>query len=90
MHDYKKALSSHVGLTKRMTFSRGQLARVRGAIAAQTTCSRKEICIYVAGSLGRLETGQISDLDVFLFADNPNKVPEQRTLTRLEEIQALS
>jgi len=90
LHEYRRALSAHVGLSKRMTFSRGQLARVREAIAAQTTCSRKEICIYVAGSLGRLETGQISDLDVFLFADKPHKPLEQRTLTRLEEIQALS
>ena len=29
-------------------------------------------------------------MDVFLFADNPNRSPEQRSLTRLEEIQALS
>jgi hypothetical protein len=73
-----------------MAFSRGQLDRVRQAIAAQTTCSRPEICIYVAGSLGRLETGQISDLDVFLFADRPSKKDTERSLSRLEEIVALS
>ena len=73
-----------------MTFSLGQLARVREAISAQTTCAREEICIYVAGSLGRLETGKISDLDVFLFVDSIQNTPGKRTITRLEEIMVLS
>jgi hypothetical protein len=88
--EFKKALADHAGLSKRMAFSRGQLQRVRDAIAAQTTCSRPELCIYAAGSLGRLETGQISDLDVFLFADRPDRNGSERSLTRLEEILALS
>ena len=90
MDAFRVALANHIGLSKRMAFSRAQLQRVREAIAAQTTCSRPEICIYVAGSLGRLETGQISDLDVFLFADRPTKKDAERSLTRLEEIVALS
>ena len=90
MNAYSNALSSHEGLSKRMKFSNNQLELVRKAIAKRTICSRKDICIYVAGSLGRLETGEISDLDVFLFADAPNKPPEQKTLTRIEEIQILS
>jgi hypothetical protein len=90
MHAYREALAAHDGLSRRMAFSRGQLARVREAISAQSTCSRPDLCVYVAGSLGRLEIGQISDLDVFLFADNPANGRKQRTLNRLEEIQALS
>lgn len=90
LDQFRHALASHAGLTKRMDFSRSQLERVRLAIAAQTNCSKPELCIYVAGSLGRLETGQISDLDVFLFADRPSKEPTERSLTRLEEIVALS
>ena len=90
MTGFLTALKNHSGLSKRMAFSRAQLERVRQAIAAQTNCSRPEICVYVAGSLGRLETGQISDLDVFLFSDRPNKKESERSLTRLEEIVALS
>ncbi len=90
MHEYRKALADHEGLSNRMSFSKGQLARVRTSIASQPICSRPQLCIYVAGSLGRLEIGQISDLDVFLFADDPDKQADSRTLSRLEEIQALS
>jgi hypothetical protein len=90
MTQYQELLASHENLRKRMAFSRGQLERVRAAIATQNTCSRPDLCIYVAGSLGRLELGQISDLDVFLFADRAGNRTGQRTLNRLEEIQALS
>lgn len=90
MTGFRTALKNHTGLSKRMAFSLVQLERVRQAIAAQTNCSRPEICVHVTGSLGRLETGQISDLDVFLFADRPSKKESERSLTRLEEIVALS
>lgn len=90
MHEFRKALAQHVDLSKRMAYSKGQLEKVRTAMAAQTICSRPELCIYVAGSLGRLEVGQVSDLDVFFIADKPDKQSDQRSLTRLEEIQALS
>ncbi len=84
MTGFRTALKNHTGLSKRMAFSLVQLERVRQAIAAQTNCSRPEICVHVTGSLGRLETGQISDLDVFLFADRPSKKESERSLTRLE------
>lgn len=90
MEDFRKALSDHPGLSTRMAFSRSLLERVRRAISAQTTCSKPELCVYAAGSLGRLETGQISDLDVFLFADRVSRNATERSLTRLEEIVALS
>ena len=90
MQRFQEALEKHEGLSKRMSFSERQLAKVREEIRTQPTCARSELCIYVAGSLGRLELGQISDLDVFLFADSPEKRSDQRTLSRLQEIQALS
>lgn len=90
MQKFQMALQQHSGLSKRMSFSQEQLGKVREAISKRTNCARKDLCIYVAGSLGRLELGQISDLDVFLFADSPEKQSSQRTLSRLQEIQVLS
>ena len=90
MDTYRKLLASHDGLSKRMSYGRGLLERVRTAAAQRSTCSRNEICAYVAGSLGRLETGQISDLDVFLFAHRKNKQVGERSINRLEEILVLS
>lgn len=90
MDTFRGAVASHVNLSKRMRYSRGLLQRVRLAVSAQTNCSKPEICIYAAGSLGRLETGQISDLDVFLFADRPGREPGTKSVTRLQEIEVLS
>ncbi|OWU65761.1 MAG: hypothetical protein CBB60_003030 [Armatimonadetes bacterium Cent15-Ar3] len=90
MDTFRQALSGHEKLSERMAFSRELLHKVRAAIAAHTFCTKPEVCVYAAGSLGRLEVGQISDLDVFLFADRNGKQPHERTLTRLEEISALS
>lgn len=90
MDHFRTTLAAHDRLADRMAFSRGLLERVRKAAATHSTCSRPELCVYAAGSLGRLETGQISDLDVFLFADRDPRGAGQRSLTRLEEIMALS
>jgi hypothetical protein len=90
METYRQALESHQRLMDRMEFSRGLLGRVRSAAARHMTCARPELCVYAAGSLGRLETGQVSDLDAFLFADRSARTQGARSLTRLEEIQALS
>lgn len=90
MGTFRRALSNHEKLSERMAFSRELLHKVREAIATRPFCTRPEICVYAAGSLGRLEVGQISDLDVFLFADRSDKQPHERSLTRLEEISALS
>lgn len=90
MQKFQTALQQHAGLSNRMRFSQEQLAKVRDSISKRESCTRKDLCIYVAGSLGRLELGHISDLDVFLFADSPGSVGGQRTLSRLQEIQVLS
>ena len=90
MDEFRSRLASHEKLADRMAFSRETLERVRTAAAGYTTCSRPELCVYAAGSLGRLETGQISDLDVFLFADRTDREQGKRSLTRLEEIMALA
>ena len=73
-----------------MHFSKQLLEQVRITAATHPSCSRTDVCVYAAGSLGRLETGRISDLDVFLFADRSDRKPGERSLTRLEEIVALS
>ena len=90
MDTFRSALANHTKLSSRMRFSRSLLERVRIAVSAKMNCSKPEICIYAAGSLGRLETGQISDLDVFLFADRPDRTPGTRSVTRLQEIEILS
>jgi hypothetical protein len=88
--DYQAALQSHDALTERNAYSRELLARVRGAVAKRTHCSSPSICIFAAGSLGRHETGRISDLDPFLIADRPDRRDGERSLSRLDEISILS
>lgn len=73
-----------------MSYSYELLEKVRRAVCVQTNCSKPEVCIYAAGSLGRLEAGRISDLDVFLFADRPGRTPGTRSVTKLQEIEVLS
>lgn len=90
MDAFRQLLAGHVGLSKREEFSTQLLARVRDAIAERPACARPEVCVYAAGSLGRLEVGKVSDLDVFLFADRPSKRESERSLTRLQEIEVLS
>ena len=90
MDFFKAALANHIGLSKRMQYSRSLLERVRLAVSAKTNCSRPEVCIYAAGSLGRLETGKISDLDVFLFADSPGRPAGAKSITKLQEIVVIS
>ena len=90
MEDFRTKLAEHKGLLDRKIFSEDLLQKVRSAVARHSMCSRQELCVYAAGSLGRLETGQISDLDVFLFADRSHRNAGERSLTRLEEIMALS
>ena len=90
MNKFRAALKSHEKLASRTAFSKKLLERARTTAAGFSACSRSEVCVYAAGSLGRLETGQISDMDVFIFADREPRVQGERSLTRLEEIMVLS
>ncbi len=88
--DYSDALRSHARLQSRMSFSRELLSRVRTAVTAKLHCSSPSLCIFAAGSLGRHETGKISDLDVFLISDRTGRQRGERSLPRLTEILTLS
>jgi hypothetical protein len=51
----------------------------------------RRLCVFAAGSLGRFETGRVSDLDVFLLCHSPRrKSASQRSVSRLAEIQAFA
>lgn len=90
MNEFRTALKAHTKLANRTAYSKRLLERARTTAAGFSSCSRSEVCVYAAGSLGRLETGQISDMDVFIFADRKLRAPGERSLTRLEEIMVLS
>lgn len=96
---YSDALLSHTRLQERMTYSKELLCRVREAVSKKTNCGSSNLCVFAAGSLGRHETGQKSDLDVFLIADR-RKIDIGRegrreegtvpNISRLDEIMTLS
>lgn len=80
----KEILECHEGLTKRLNASTERLSLLSKEM--QDLLKSKEhqgICAYAAGSLGRLESGPASDLDLFLIT-NKSK------LARLEEVRLLA
>lgn len=90
MGKFQEAVEGHASLASRMEFSRTSIENVCKATSSKKYCARRDVCIYVAGSLGRLETGRKSDLDVFLLADRSGRGAGDRSLSKLEEISLLS
>lgn len=90
MEDFRQALAQHQRLQKRMAYSVGLINRVKRELATRPACSRSDLCIYAAGSLARYETGRVSDLDVFFIGHRPQKKAGERSISRLEELQAFA
>jgi hypothetical protein len=90
MELFTRTLADHAGLQDRADFSKKLIRRIRLELAEHTSCCRNELCIYAAGSLARLETGRISDLDLFFIADRRRRLTSERSLSRLDEIQLFS
>lgn len=75
-------LESHTEMARRKETSLAQLAKVRANFLNNPSDSYEKVTIFSAGSLGRLEAGENSDLDIFVVADHE--------IGRLNEIRLLS
>ena len=90
MSSFQSALAAHTRLQDRAAYSRDLLQRVRTALAARTSCSTPELCIYAAGSLARCETGRASDLDIFMIGHRTGRTGRERSVSRLHELRAFA
>lgn len=90
MGNFSDALAEHTRLQARIVRSKSLLADVRKHLSARPACSRSDLCIYAAGSLARLETGRISDLDLFFIGHRPERGQGIRSISRLQELQAFA
>jgi hypothetical protein len=90
MDDFSKILLANQPLQSRLQHSTEFLAEVRAGLQKLRSGRLQEVCIFAAGSLGRFETGRRSDLDVFLLAHRPSRQPDERSISRLQEIEIFS
>lgn len=72
---FSEILLCHTDIQSRLRHSKQFLQQVRTTFSALPSSQRQDLCVFAAGSLGRFETGKISDLDVFILADDPNRTP---------------
>lgn len=86
---FTSSLESHEALQSRIVGSRTRLNEIRQATHSHSCLDNRRLCVYAAGSLGRLETGSNSDFDVFLVAHNPTQERDASSpsISRLEEIE---
>lgn len=86
--EFTKALQSHEALSQRKSYSEKTLAEISASLALQpfiaAQCS--DVAIFCAGSLGRLDSGQLSDWDVFIIS---NRADDQSRLFEIEILAAL-
>lgn len=90
MSQFRKLLSEHKALQERMVFSKDTVARIRSHLLARPACTRSDLCIFAAGSLARYETGRSSDLDLFFIGDRNGRSSNERSISRLQEIEAFA
>ena len=84
---FTEALKKHQNLADRFNFSRNFLEKARNSTASLLGAEWPNVAIFAAGSLGRLETGRSSDLDVFFLAKPSGTSPDAlHPVSRLEEI----
>lgn len=77
-------LENHTASQNRRISSQGRLDRVRAAFAQEQLFKKnRKICVFAAGSLGRLDSGNTSDLDVFVTTTGGD-------VGRLREIEVFS
>lgn len=78
-----EVLAEHKDMARRRASSMQQLDRLREAFSREQLVNLSEVTIFAAGSLGRLEAGGNSDLDIFLVA-------KPHSLGKLSEVRLLS
>jgi glutamine synthetase adenylyltransferase len=57
-------------LAERRSLSTRRLSELREHLKEAEKLAGKKACVYATGSLGRLETGAHSDLDLFIVGKN--------------------
>jgi hypothetical protein len=77
---YKYLLEQHKPLGDRRQKSIAKLNDVRRSIKTYLELKQPGICVFAAGSYGRLEVGANSDLDVFAVWDDEQKPPSSRLI----------
>lgn len=78
---YSEILLGHTDIQSRLCHSKQFLRQVRDTFSTLPSSRREDICVFAAGSLGRFETGKISDLDVFILADRPNRSSDETSIS---------
>lgn len=87
MSAYSTILLNNEDIQNRIRHSKEFLNDVRGEFGKLKGGRRPEVCVFAAGSLGRFETGRKSDLDVFILSNRSGRSKDERSITRLEEIE---
>lgn len=88
---FTSKLEQHAPIQERMNSSRSKLGEIRTNAINHDPLKNESLCIFAAGSLGRLEAGAKSDFDVLMVADNPAKsTPKLSSISRLEEFEAFA
>ena len=84
--NFTNELEQHNDLQKRKAYSESTLANINLKAEAAFRDAPTPIAIFAAGSLGRLEIGRESDLDLFIVSDKEDST----RVNRLEEIRVFS
>lgn len=87
---FTEILENHAPLQDRSATSREKLNLIRVATANHASLDNERLCVFAAGSLGRLETGDKSDFDVFMVASSPNRGTDRPSISRLEEYEVFA
>ena len=77
------ALNSHTKLSVRRAKSQSKIEEVQRRIAEHAELTRSDLVLFAAGSLGRLEVGTASDLDVFAISASTHGTSDS-PITRLD------
>ena len=90
-NSYTSLLELHTALQSRMVASRTKLGEIRTSANKHDALKTNSLCVFAAGSLGRLEAGEQSDFDVFMIGHSPEKQKLKISpISRLEEYEAFA
>lgn len=90
MSRFSAILANHDRLQERSMYSKNLLTEIRSKLEQSHACNRSDLCVYAAGSLARCETGRASDLDLFFIGHRADRKPGERSISRLQELQAFA
>lgn len=90
MGKFTDALAEHSRLQDRAGRSRRTIAKVQRQLRKRPACNRQDLCVYAAGSLARHEAGRVSDLDLFFIGHRPRRKLGERSISRLQELEAFA